>query len=66
MQWPLPALYLVLVLDQFIWMRLNAVAVKVICLNAHGTLVSAVTRPIDIGGTTTTGDITSVHMEVLE
>ena len=52
---------MVLVLVQFFWTRLNAVVVKVISLTAHGMLLSAVTRPIDIGGTTT-----SVHMEVLE
>ena len=62
----MPVLYLVLVLVQFFWMRLNAVVVKVISLTAHETSLSAVTRPIDIGGTTTSGATTGVYMEVLE
>ena len=40
--------------------------VKVISLTVHETSLSAVTRPIDIGGTTTSGAITGVYMEVLE
>ena len=40
--------------------------VKVISLTAHETSLSAVTRPIDIGGTTTSGATTGVYMEVLE
>ena len=54
-------LILVLVLVQFFWMRLNAVVVKVSSLTALEVQLSAVTRPIDIGGTTA-----SVHMEVPE
>ena len=42
MQWPLPMLTLVLVLVQFIWMKLDALAVRVISLTAHGALLSAV------------------------
>ena len=66
MQWPLPVLNLVLDLVQFFWMRLNAVVAKVISLSALETSLSAVTRPIDIGGTTTSGAIIGVYMEVLE
>ena len=66
MQWPLPLLSLVLVLIQFFWMRLNAVAVKVTSLTAHETPLSVVPRPtgttdIDMGGA-----ITHYHVEELE
>ena len=58
-------LILVLVLVQFFWMRLDAVVVKVSSLTAYEVQLSAVTRPIDIDGTTG-GATASVHMEVPE
>ena len=63
MLWYSVMLALVLVLVQFILMRLDAVVVKVISLTAHEAQLSAVTSPT---GTTTIEDIISVHMEVLE
>ena len=59
-QWLLPLLSLVLVLIQFIWMRLDAVVVKVTSLTAHEASLSAVMRPtdIEIGGA---GATVSIH-----
>ena len=63
MLWHSVMLALVLVLVQFILMKLDAVVVKVISLTAHEAQLSAVTR---LTGTTTIEDIISVHTEVLE
>ena len=48
MQWPLLMLALVLVLEQFTWMKLGAVAVKITLLTVHEAPLSAVT--IALGG----------------
>ena len=58
MHWLLPIVALVLVLVQFIWMKLDAVAVRVISLTAHGALLSAVTGLL--------GGDAGIHVEVLE
>ena len=43
MQWPSLMLALVLVLEQFTWMKYDVVAVKIFLLIAHGVPLSAVT-----------------------
>ena len=62
MQWHSLMLTLVLVLEQFTWMKSVAVEVKVNLLTALELLLLAVTRHIDILGGGTAG----VHMEVLQ
>ena len=57
MQWPLLMLALVLVLEQFTWMKLDAVEVKITLLTVHEAPLSAVT--LALGGA-------GIHVQVLE
>ena len=62
MQWHFLMLALVLVLEQFTWMKLDAVGVRVNLLTALEALLLTVTSGIDIIGE----DTTSIHVEVLQ
>ena len=62
MQWHFLMLALVLALEQFTWMKLDAVGVRVNLLTALEVILLTVTRGIDIIGE----DTTSAHVEVLQ